>query len=511
MRTGKPAMDFVKAFNAGMLPPSRPSQNTSTASNGTGITAVSVADLLRSVDSEQSLQALFQAGSSRQSQSSSSTTKSSTPPSSDAIPSPGQLEPFQDDDMNMNLDLDSGTCSDAFVPVEPPSAGMSTTSSSAHNNNNPMHVTDFKDYFYSTTTDEPALHGIDHPYSPTFSLSIPPGMMDFDYMTQFDLADPDPARLNQIPTPTSSSGGQGSSSSSSGGVVLVDPALHQTPPQPQQKPEHDCLKVAKAIQQSVIILASKGETPMKQQQQQQQQQHDRGLAGNNNNSNNNNNTSSPLITTDQAMLMCSSISQQLAEILQCRCEADAYLPFLIAVIISKVLATYGAIAKVDDSTPFSFGSVSNPGNPRDQEKEKEMGMEREAEQHEHLNQNQHIPQHQQQQQQQQQPPLQSQPQQQQQQQDTFLAVPLRLGAYNVDSKLEGLLRSQLVLYELSKLERVVQLFSEKYCQSGPGTTALENERFGEEDMTIYSALGQFITQRYTRIKNACELRNTAER
>jgi len=206
--------------------------------------------------------------------------------------------------------------------------------------------------------------------------------------------------------------------------------------------------------------------------------------------------------------MCSSIGQQLAEILQCRCEADAYLPFLIAVIISKVLATYGAIAKVDDSTPFSFGSMSNPGNPKDQEKEKEMGMEREAEQHQHLNQNQHIPQHQQQQPQQ--SLLQSQPQQQQQQ-DTFLAVPLRLGAYNVDSKLEGLLRSQLVLYELSKLERVVQLFSEKYCQSGPGTTAPENERFGEEDMTIYSALGQFITQRYTRIKNACEVRNTAER
>lgn len=163
----------------------------------------------------------------------------------------------------------------------------------------------------------------------------------------------------------------------------------------------------------------------------------------------------PITTIDQALLMCSRFSKQLIEILRCPCEADAYLPFLTAVIISKVLATYGAIAKVDDSTPFKFSSIL------DSQKEQE------------------------------------------QQQDAFVAVPLRLGAYDVDGELEGVLRAQLVLHELSKLECVVQLFAQKYCQGG-------GDEKSSEDRTIYSALGQFIKYRYARTKVACELRSSLQ-
>ncbi|KJZ73750.1 hypothetical protein HIM_06868 [Hirsutella minnesotensis 3608] len=202
--------------------------------------------------------------------------------------------------------------------------------------------------------------------------------------------------------------------------------------------EHSCLRTTKALQQSVVMMTCRDETTHR----------DHGIVAN----------AQPITTTDQALLTCSSISKQLTEILQCRCEADAYLPFLITVIISKLLATYGAIAKVDESTLFGFGSKLNIHQERNKERSR----------------------------------------QQRQQQAAFASVPLRLGAYDVDSELEGALRVQLVLHELSKVEWVLQLFEEKYCYYGEDPKS--NER------TIYSALGQFIKQRYAATKTACEHR-----
>jgi hypothetical protein len=289
------------------------------------------------------------------------------------------------------------------------------TGSSYHNQ---IDVTNIMDYLFTSIDDFPQ-PGVES-QSPGSSLSVPPAM-DFDF-SQFDLSGPELPRISEITTPNSIARG------TNNGAIPVDPALQQ----PQVPPHgHNCLRTAKTLQQYVIMMASRSET----------MQREHSILA----------STPPLTTTDQALLMCSSIGKQLVEMIQCRCEADAYLPFLITVIISKVLATYGAIAKVDDSTPFGFGST-----PKIQKK-------------------------------------------QEQQQDAFVAVPLRLGAYDVDVELEGVLRGQLVLHELSKLECVVQLFTEKYCQGG----VYEKP---SDEMAIYSALGQFIRHRYARTKAACELR-----
>lgn len=348
---------------------------------------------------------------------------SPTPPTADSVPSPLLIGPFQDEDLSMDVEPglpDSSSLSPAMPTAQNNKMGLQSGQSTGSSSPNPIDVRNIMDCLYASA-DDFILPGLES-QSTGFSLSVP-SAMDFDYFSQFDLSEPEWLWISEITTPTSI--GQGANDS----AIPVDPALQQ-PQAPLY--EHCCLRTTKTLQQSVNMMESRGET----------MQSEHSILA----------STPPITTTDQALLMCSSISKQLIEILQCQCEADAYLPFLIAVIISKVLATYGAIAKVDDSMPFNFGCI-----PKIQQ-EKE------------------------------------------QQHDAFMAVPLRLGAYDVDGELEGVLRSQLVLHELSKLECVVQLFAEKYCLS-------EGDEKPSDDRTIYSALSQFIKHRYARIKAACELKN----
>ncbi|KAI0538515.1 hypothetical protein GGR58DRAFT_468085 [Xylaria digitata] len=163
--------------------------------------------------------------------------------------------------------------------------------------------------------------------------------------------------------------------------------------------------------------------------------------------------STPASTTDEALVTCSNASKQLLELLECSCDEDAYLPFLVAIIISKVLATYGAIAEVDYPTRF--------------------GMRK---------------------------PI-STPQQLEQMRNTFQPAPLRLGSYDIDGDLNRLLRTQLVLREVSKVKQLVDLFWAKYCCGGNSADASSD---GESDRIVYIALGQFIENRYTNILAACE-------
>ena len=408
MRTGKPTTDFVKALNAGMiLMPPNPAQTTT---HGAGV-----------LDSDQTLQSILQAGQSR----SRSTTKSSTPPASSSMPSPASIPPpapvqqFQDHDICMDLDPGLRDPSPPFSTIPPAQnnkMGLQSGLSTDFSSHNPIDVTNSMDFF-NTSADDSTLPGLES-NSPDFSLSLQPSM-DFDYFSQFDLSDPEPPWISEMTTPEST--GQCANDSS----APADPALQQ-PQAPLYG--HSCLRTTKTLQQNVMMMTSRSETTPQEQ----------------------NTPANTLPTTDQAMLMCSTTSKQLIEILRCRCDADAYLPFLISVIISKVLATYGAIAKVDDSTPFDVGS--NAKVQRAQE----------------------------------------------QQQDAFVAVPLRLGAYDVDGELEGVMRAQLVLHELTKFECVVKLFAEKYCLGG-------GDEKSSEERAIYAALGQFIKQRYARTKVACEL------
>ncbi|KAF2966636.1 hypothetical protein GQX73_g6919 [Xylaria multiplex] len=161
----------------------------------------------------------------------------------------------------------------------------------------------------------------------------------------------------------------------------------------------------------------------------------------------------PASTTDEALVTCSNASKQLLELLECSCDEDAYLPFLVAIIISKVLATYGAIAEVDYPTRFGLRK-----------------------------------------------PI-STPQQLEQMRNTFQPAPLRLGVYDIDGDLNRLLRTQLVLREVSKIKQLVDLFWAKYCYGG---NSADMSSDGESDRIVYIALGQFVENRYTKILAACE-------
>ncbi|EEQ32238.1 hypothetical protein McanMca71_008018 [Microsporum canis] len=259
------------------------------------------------------------------------------------------------------------------------------------------------DYFY-TSTDDFALPGAEYQSSPGFSLSVP-------QTTDFDC-------FPQIPSLSSIGEDDNNTALSPEDLALKQPhgLLNG----------HSCVRAMKMLQASISGEPTHREHSILS-------------------------STPPITTTDQALLACSGVSKQLIEMLECRCEADAYLPFRITVMISKVLATYSAIAKVDDLTPFSFCSISKI--------QQEQG----------------------------------------QGQADFMAAPLWLGAYEVDRELEGTLRAQLVFHELSKFEPVVKLFADKYCQNG-------DEAPGE-DGAIYSALGQFIKHRFDTTKTACELRS----
>ncbi|KAL7941089.1 hypothetical protein V8C42DRAFT_199083 [Trichoderma barbatum] len=412
MRTGKPAIDLVKALNAGMLP--MPHQQPQDQQQET------TADGAASSDTDESIQAFLEA---KQNPSPGNMAKFSMPSCFEPV---AYSASYQDHDLGLNFEPISRPESSSAPSPAPPTAvtaaqdndicmqsGQITPLSSL----NSVDTATIMDYFH-TSGDDFASLGIE-PHSPIFSHSAPQQTVDLDYFCN-------------LPTLRSNDS-----------AITVDPALEQ-PGDRQYK--HSCVRTAKLLQQSVIIMASGDDSVQREAQ---------NISPN----------ASPATTTDQALLMCLSVSKRLVEILQCQCEVDAYLPFLISVIISKVLAAYGAIAKVDDSTPFGFASGSTP-NPQEETRHGQGQGYCQA---------------------------------------AFTAVPLRLGAYDVDGELEDVLRVQLILHELSKFNQVIQLFQKKYCQLGEDDGGRLNDA-----RIIYSALGQFITNRYDGIKAACELRSSAQ-
>jgi hypothetical protein len=401
MRTGKPTIEFIKALNAGKLqmPPT---------SHGSG-----------SSDVDQCLRAAAQID---QSQLPDNAIKALTPPSSESAPSPIPKEQYPDLDLSLDREIRLPDPISPFQRIPTTldnDMGVQPVPSTGSPGHDPMDGMNIMDYLF-TNGDDFTMPELDSP-SPNFSNSVS-STIESDFFPHLDFTKPEPSWHNHLTAPNNFCHPPDDSS------LFMNPSLHQ---QPQTPPYgHSCLRAAKSLQKSVIIMASRGDT----------MQPEPNLMGG----------PHPIITADQALVMCSSITQQLTDILQCSCDANAYLPFLLSVIISQVLAAYGAIAKIDDNTPFNYGSIPKQQMPQEQ--------------------------------------------------SAFVSVPLRLGAYNVDGEIEGRLRAQLVLHELSKLEGVVQLFSDKYSAGG------REEKLGE-DRFIYSALGQFIKHRYTKVKAACELRS----
>ncbi|KAM5486456.1 hypothetical protein MaudMau93_004979, partial [Microsporum audouinii] len=278
-----------------------------------------------------------------QSRSLGSTAKSSTPPTPNSEPPP------QDSDLSLDLEPEiTASSSHPSIPTtytykrDPPSE--QSKASSCYGSIDAMAIID---YLY-TSTDDFALPGAEYQSSPGFSLSVP-------QTTDFDC-------FPQIPSLSSIREGDNN-------AILSPEDLALKQPQGLLN-GHSCVCAMKTLQASI------GGEPT---------QREHSILS----------STPPITTTDQALLACSSVRKQLIEMLECRCETDAYLPFRISVMISKVLATYSVIAKVDDLTPFSFCNISKI--------QQEQG----------------------------------------QGQADFMAAPLWLGAYEVDRELEGTLRAQL--------------------------------------------------------------------
>ena len=383
-----------------------------------------MADLFPHVDSCQSFQSVLQAS---QDTSSSNARKSSATSASGSDSSPAPIGTYLQTD---GIDMD-------IVTAENNNMGMHSGPGAESSANNLMDMTNLNGNV-STNAHQVYLSMIDSTSS-GFSMPTQPAV-DLDYFTDFDFSEPELLRTFEIPTPDSLPPPTHDNS-----TLPVDPALQPQAQTPMYG--HSCLSTAKQLQKSILAISTRNDM----------MESDLSALG----------CGTTITTIDQALLMCSNASQRVVEILKCQCKADAHLPFLITVLISKILATYGAIAKADDSTPFNFGT--SPRSQQEQELEQQQ--------------------------------LQQLQQRQQQLDDAFAAVPLRLGAYDVDRALEETLRAHIVLHELLKLKSMVQLFSEKYCR------ASTDKNPGEGGL-IYSALGQFVEDRYAATITACELRSS---
>ncbi|KAI1363166.1 hypothetical protein F5Y08DRAFT_329547 [Xylaria arbuscula] len=420
LRTGKPACDLIKALNGGVLTmPSARSTHTPPLDADT----LTMADLFPHVDSCQTFQSAMQ---TPQDTSSSNTSKCSGTSTSGSGSSPVPVGPFPQMD---SIDFEMGSAENNSMGLH----SAPRTESSAHN------LMDMSNLNGDLSMDAHQMYiSMIDSSSSGFSLPTQPAT-DLDYFTDFEFSEPELLRAFEIPTPDSLPAPPHDNSN-----LPVDPALQPQASTPMYG--HSCLSTAKQLQKSILAISTRNDM----------MQSDLSALG----------CGPTITTTDQALLMCSNASQRVVEILKCQCKADAHLPFLITVLISKILATYGAIAKADDSTPFNFGTVVKTQQEQELEQQQLQQL-----------------------------------QQQQQSEDAFAAVPLRLGSYDVDRALEETLRAHIVLHELLKLKGMVQLFSEKYCQSNA------DKDLGEGGL-IYSALGQFVEDRYAATMAACELRSS---
>ncbi|KAI0837707.1 hypothetical protein F5Y06DRAFT_270037 [Hypoxylon sp. FL0890] len=428
MRTGKPAFNIVKAVNTGRLAvqPSRSEKSPSASTDAMTL------DELRS-NANQYIQTLLQAS---QNQSADSASKCLTPPASESDNSPAVTAPLQHPITPTELALGQSmpSCSFPMMDMEQYESITNMNSEEKSSSSASQSIKSQGGLFSSAQDSNSSVNS--HCPSPDTSISGPLPM-DFDYFMPFDIPGIEPSQMTDIFTQTSTSNHAAQDT-----AMLIDPQLQQ--PTSAAQNDHICSRKIRLIRRSIAMMTGGDETF-----------HNELCICS---------STSPIRTMDQALLMCSNVGQQLLELLGSPCEGgcDPHLPFLITALISKVLATYSAIAKIDVSTRFKFGN--SPPSQRSQ-----------------------------------------QPTPQQEKEDAFESVPLQLGAFVVDRELEGVLWAHMVLHELSKLECIGQLFEEKYCQEEG------NSEGNGGDSMIYSALNQFIRVRYTATKKACENRSTSGR
>lgn len=150
-----------------------------------------------------------------------------------------------------------------------------------------------------------------------------------------------------------------------------------------------------------------------------------------------------LPTFDQVLMNNKIAIDHVYTLLNCPCPPDPHQALLCALLSSKVLAWYQAIARVRPSS-------SNPCA------------------------------------------------------EVVIDTPITFGAFQLDGEEEERMKAQLVLSELKKVAKLVEMFTERFCK------AEEADRDPERDGAIYPALKAFLRSRLrTTVKEKASLLNRA--
>lgn len=138
-------------------------------------------------------------------------------------------------------------------------------------------------------------------------------------------------------------------------------------------------------------------------------------------------------SVDQALSTTAHAVQNIHELISCPCSKDFYLPMLIAVIASKIIAWYQAVAFVRD--PFTE-------LPEGKQCSRELVIE----------------------------------------------APLTLGAYQLDDKVGWGLKNQIVLGQLQRLNEVVSRYHALFCVEASSGHLGEGSR-------LHASMGGFLKSR----------------
>ena len=138
-------------------------------------------------------------------------------------------------------------------------------------------------------------------------------------------------------------------------------------------------------------------------------------------------------SVDQALSTTARAVQSTHELITCSCSKDFYLPMLIAIIASKIIAWYQAVAFVRD--PYTE-------LPDGKQCTKEVVVE----------------------------------------------APLTLGAYQLDDKVGWVLKNQIVLGQLQRLNEIISRYNALYCVEGSSGHLAEGSR-------LYGSMGGFLKSR----------------
>jgi len=139
-----------------------------------------------------------------------------------------------------------------------------------------------------------------------------------------------------------------------------------------------------------------------------------------------------LPTIDQVLKTNNTAINNVITLLSCSCSRDLHFPILLAVISSKILAWYQAIARIHmPPSDVPIGSALFT--------------------------------------------------------ETVTHTPIVIGAYKLDGEAEEMMKTQLVLSELRKMGKLVEKFIEKFCE---GRDIVESN-----DVGVYLALGTFLKTR----------------